>query len=166
MTTLSEPGSTTTSTTAVPTKAATTKAARAASATAPSAIPAQDRGSDEPFRVEVDHPEPGVVLLRASGPLDLVAEPRFAEPLREHLAAPAELVVLDLSAVDHLDTVAAVTMLEATHRARRAGAELRLVSSPAVDELLAQLDLTRFFTCARSLHEAVAELRGEPARAE
>lgn len=163
MTTLSEPGSTTTSTTAVPTKAATTKAASAA---APSAIPAQDRGSSEPFRVEVDHPEPGVVLLRASGPLDLVAEPRFAEPLREHLAAPAELVVLDLSAVDHLDTVAAVTMLEATHRARRAGAELRLVSSPAVDELLAQLDLTRFFTCARSLHEAVAELRGEPARAE
>lgn len=163
MTTLSEPGSTTTSTTAVPTKAATTKTASAAG---PSAIPAQDRGSDEPFRVEVDHPEPGVVLLRASGPLDLVAEPRFAEPLREHLAAPAELVVLDLSAVDHLDTVAAVTMLEATHRARRAGAELRLVSSPAVDELLAQLDLTRFFTCARSLHEAVAELRGEPARAE
>lgn len=130
------------------------------------AVPVQGGSSDRSFRVQVGTPEPGVILLRASGTLDLAAEPRFAEPVRQHLAAPADLFVLDVSGVDHLDTAAAVTMLEATHRARLAGAALRVVSSPAVDELLTRLDLAHSFSFTGSLGEAIAEVRGEPARAE
>lgn len=130
------------------------------------AVPVQGGSSDRSFRVQVGTPEPGVILLRASGTLDLAAEPRFAEPVRQHLAAPADLFVLDVSGVEHLDTAAAVTMLEATHRARLAGAALRVVSSPAVDELLTRLDLAHSFSFTGSLGEAIAEVRGEPARAE
>lgn len=112
-----------------------------------------------PFRAEVTRPEPDVAVLRAAGSLDVAAEPAFSAPIRAHLNTPVALLVLDLSEVEHLDTSAAVTMLEATHRARAAGAELRVVPSPAVDGLLARLDLAGAFTCASDAGEAVADFR-------
>ena len=116
-------------------------------------------GGARTFRAELDRPEPDVAVLRAVGALSAAAEPDFSAPVREHLNAPLALFVLDLSEVDDLDTAAAVTMLEAVHRARSAGAVLRVVSSPAVDGLLARLDLADSFTYAASTGAAVAEFR-------
>ena len=82
--------------------------------------------------VEVDRPEPGVVLLRASGDVDAYTAPGLRARLHEATEAggDAELVVVDLERVTFIDSAGLGTLVGAHRRMRERGGWLRIVRPP------------------------------------
>ena len=68
--------------------------------------------------VEVDRPEPGVVLLRASGDVDAYTAPGLRARLHEATEAggDAELVVVDLERVTFIDAAGLGTLVGALYK--------------------------------------------------
>jgi anti-anti-sigma factor len=88
----------------------------------------------------------GGVLVEAGGVLDAASSARFAELVREQMAASSRGLVLDLSRLTFLDTHGVVVLTEAAHRARVRGVELVLVSgNRVVDRVLSLLELDGWF---------------------
>ncbi len=114
--------------------------------------------------LRMHRPRRDVVVIHARGVLDMASEPRFAELLRPRLACTVGTVVLDLSEVSFLDTAGAVTMLEAATRARLNGKHLRVVSSSAVDRLLALIEVSDRFTYVSGFDDVLTSSQ-EPLRA-
>jgi anti-sigma B factor antagonist len=68
----------------------------------------------------------GRVVVVASGQVDLATAPRLAKALAAALGGGAKDIVVDLAAVDFLDSSGVRTLVEAARDARREGATLRL----------------------------------------
>jgi anti-sigma B factor antagonist len=83
-------------------------------------------------RIEVDRPEPGVVLLRASGDLDAYTAPGLRTQLHEATdgGADAKLVVVDLQRITFIDSAGLGTLVGAHRRMRERGGRLRIVRPP------------------------------------
>lgn len=79
------------------------------------------------FRVESERPAQGVVLLRASGEIDLHVAPALRDRLRAAVDEADRAVILDLSDVSFLDSMALSVIVGAGKRARARQAEIRLV---------------------------------------
>ena len=84
----------------------------------------------QPESVEVDHPEPGVVLLRARGDLDAYTAPGLRTRLHEATTGEADLVVVDLANVTFIDSAGLGTLVGAHRRMREGGGRLRIVRPP------------------------------------
>ena len=82
--------------------------------------------------IEVDRPEPGVVLLRASGDLDAYTAPGLRAQLHEATGdgTETELVVVDLQKVSFIDSAGLGTLVGAHRRMRERGGRLRIVRPP------------------------------------
>jgi anti-anti-sigma factor len=80
--------------------------------------------------VEVDRPEPGVVLLRASGDLDAYTAPGLRTRLHDATGADAELVVVDLKDITFIDSAGLGTLVGAHRRMQERGGWLRIVRPP------------------------------------
>ena len=85
-------------------------------------------------RLDVDRPEPGVVLLRASGDLDAYTAPGLRAGLHEATDGngDVELVVVDLQATTFIDSAGLGTLVGAHRRMRERGGRLRIVRPPAL----------------------------------
>lgn len=83
-------------------------------------------------RIEVDRPEPGVVLLRAGGDLDAYTAPGLRAELHQATDDDdeAELVVVDLQRVTFIDSAGLGTLVGAHRRMRERGGRLRIVRPP------------------------------------
>lgn len=94
------------------------------------------------FHVRVEH-RPEAVLLVAAGELDIMGAPRLLE------AVPTEgdsRIVIDLSAVEFMDSSGLRSLLEARKGAADAGRPFALARpSAAVSRVLELVDLTREF---------------------
>ena len=82
--------------------------------------------------IEVDRPEPGVVLLRASGDLDAYTAPGLRTQLHEATegGGDAELVVVDLQQITFIDSAGLGALVGAHRRMRERGGRLRIVRPP------------------------------------
>jgi anti-sigma B factor antagonist len=80
--------------------------------------------------VEVDHPEPGVVLLRASGDLDAYTAPGLRIRLHEVTSGETELVIVDLANLTFIDSAGLGTLVGAHRRMQEGGGRLRIVRPP------------------------------------
>ncbi len=99
------------------------------------------------FRMSVERPREGVIVLSVSGPLDMVTIPRFAELLNTRLQSTAHVVVLDLTGVSFLSSDAIATLAKADLRARGLSKRFSLVTGVrAVDRPLEALGLSNRFT--------------------
>ena len=58
----------------------------------------------QPEPLDVDRPEPGVVLLRAKGDLDAYTAPGLRARLHEATAEDAHVVVVDLAQITFIDS--------------------------------------------------------------
>ena len=94
------------------------------------------------FRVSVElHPD--AVVLVASGELDIMGAPRLAEALP---AGGETAVIIDLAAVEFMDSSGLRSLLEARKAAADAGRPFALARpSAAVARVLELVDLTREF---------------------
>jgi|RhiMethySRZTD1v2_1073278.scaffolds.fasta_scaffold1426819_2 anti-sigma B factor antagonist len=84
--------------------------------------------------VEVDRPEPGVVLLTASGDLDAYTAPGLRTRLHEAIEGDedAELVVVDLAKATFIDSAGLGALIGAHRRILERGGRLRIVRPPAL----------------------------------
>lgn len=78
----------------------------------------------------------GVVCVTPSGELDVSTVPTLDEALR-HAQTQGELIILDLAALDFMDTSGVRLLAAATRRIRWGGGRLALEAVPAhIDRLL------------------------------
>jgi anti-sigma B factor antagonist len=79
------------------------------------------------FRVADERPREGVVVLAVFGEVDLHVAPSLRERLRAAVDAGDRAVILDLSEVTFVDSMALSVIVGAGKRARARESELRLV---------------------------------------
>ena len=86
----------------------------------------------QPESLEVDRPEPGVVLLRARGDLDAYTAPGLRAQLHEATSGEAELIVVDLAEITFIDSAGLGTLVGAHRRMLERGGRLRVVRPPTL----------------------------------
>lgn len=114
--------------------------------------------SNPSLHLSLVRPEPGVVLVRMSGEIDMNAAPRLGELIQQRLtAAFLRLLVLDLEAVTFCDSSGLELLLEAQHKAEHRGIALYLVpGDSAVRRLLTLTGLTERFACRAHVSDVIA----------
>ena len=111
---------------------------------------------DSGYTVEHD-PVPGALLVTASGELDLAAAPRLATVLSIATAGDEPEVVLDLTAVDFIDSTALGAIMHASTEAEATGKGMLVVALDGpVRRLLEITNLTGRFRVYASREEALA----------
>ena len=113
---------------------------------------------DEPQAYAVEHdPVEGALLVTASGELDLAAAPRLATVLSMAAASAEPCVVLDLSAVDFIDSTALGAIMHASTEVEAVGKRMLVVALDGpVRRLLEITNLTGRFRVYPSRGEALA----------
>ena len=112
---------------------------------------------DEPnYSVEHD-PVEGALLVMASGELDLAAAPRLATVLSMAAAGAEPNVVLDLTAVNFIDSTALGAIMHASTEAEAVGKQMLVVALDGpVRRLLEITNLTGRFRVYPSRDDALA----------
>jgi anti-sigma B factor antagonist len=107
------------------------------------------------FRIDDDStPETGVVLV-LHGDLDLHVAPELQDRLTAEIEEGAKLIVLDLSAVTFIDSMALGVLLGAVKRLRPSGGRLRLVvPNPELRRIFEISLLDQVFTLDSTRDEA------------
>jgi anti-sigma B factor antagonist len=113
---------------------------------------------EEPQSYTVEHdPVEGALLVMASGELDLAAAPRLATVLSMATASDEPAVVLDLAAVDFIDSTALGAIMHASTETEAAGKRMLVVAVDGpVRRLLEITNLTGRFRVYPSRDDALA----------
>lgn len=113
------------------------------------------------LRLSVDRPEPGVVVVRMAGEIDLSCVPRLTELIRQRLtAAVLRGLVLDLTEVTFCSSAGLELMLQAQTRSEQRGIAMWTVCGRgAVRRLLDLTGIESRFDCRATVDEALVELR-------
>jgi anti-sigma B factor antagonist len=81
----------------------------------------------------------GVAIIRGTGRLNMVAAPDFREVVLEQIAAGRHRVVVDLSAIDFLDSSGLGALIGCLKSARQAGGDLRIAAPTAQVSMVLKL---------------------------
>ena len=104
------------------------------------------RLSPDPFRCDIVH-EDGRVLVRLAGELDMSTVPILEERLREALDGGGRQLVVDLRALDFMDSTGLTLLVRWSRGAEQDGYELALVrGEPRVHRLFELTGLDSRFT--------------------
>ncbi len=96
-------------------------------------------------------------LITIRGELDIAATPELSTVLLIAAGSPSALVVLDLAAVDFIDSTALGTLLRAGNEIESAGKRLRIVCADGpVRRLLEMTNLTNRFQLCPTRDDAFA----------
>jgi anti-anti-sigma factor len=96
-------------------------------------------------------------LIAITGELDIAATPELSTILLMVAGSPGEIVVLDLSAVEFIDSSALGTLLKAGGEIESRGKRLRIVCADGpVRKLLEMTNLTNRFQLCPTRDEALA----------
>ena len=90
----------------------------------PDARPPRSAGS---LALEISHPRPDAALLAVNGELDTLTAPELDAALRELVAEPRRVLVVDLSGVTFLASSGLAVLIQAAHRAEDSDRALHLV---------------------------------------
>jgi anti-sigma B factor antagonist len=109
------------------------------------------------FHVDVRHDQRAPVIT-VSGELDLASSPELeAELARVECTAP-ELVVVDLSGLEFMDSTGLAVVVNAHRRAKRDGRRFAIVrGAEPVQRLMSLTGVDRTITLADTLHELLDE---------
>ena len=99
----------------------------------------------------------GYSVLAVSGEVDVATVPRLREQLHGLVAQGDTSIVVDLDAVDFLDSTGLGVLVGALKRVRSSGGELYLVcTQPRIRKVFEVTGLTKVFSIHDSVDEAVA----------
>jgi anti-anti-sigma factor len=111
------------------------------------------------FDAVTDELEPGVLLVRMSGEIDIASTEFAAEAIRAAVAPPARLVLLDVSAVTFCSSAGLGNLVEARNLAGQHNINLALVGvGRPVDRPLSVTGLGGQFRIFSTAEEALAQL--------
>jgi anti-anti-sigma factor len=95
-------------------------------------------------------------VVTATGELDMVSAPRFRQVLRDRLARPARLLVIDLDGLSFMGSSGLAALVETLDWARESGSVLRVVArGPVVIRPLAATALDRMIEVFPTVPEAL-----------
>ena len=117
-------------------------------------------GRPEPFRLEVERPPGNGAVLVLYGEVDLHVAPELRDRLTSIVDEGADYVVLDLTRVSFIDSMALGVVLNAQKRLGSSGGQLRAIV-PSSSELRRVFELTmldQVITLDESRQEALAGL--------
>ncbi|HEX2346092.1 MAG TPA: STAS domain-containing protein [Gaiellaceae bacterium] len=113
--------------------------------------------ADSDFRIDEDHPRAGAAVLALHGDADLHSADELRARLGAVIEAGASLLVVDLSRVTFIDSMALGILLEALKRLRARGGVLRIVGPrPDVRRIFEITLLDRIFPLDATRSEALA----------
>jgi anti-anti-sigma factor len=102
-------------------------------------------------------PAPGQIVLSVTGDIDFNSAPQLRDALSRSGAAPAWLVVVDLSGVPFMATDGIHALLDASDAMRAEGASLVLAcADPSVARVLSLIGVDQLIPVAATLTEALA----------
>ena len=111
------------------------------------------------FDAVTEELEPGVLLVRLSGEIDIATTDFAAESIRAAVAPPARLVLIDVSAVTFCSSAGLGNLVEARNLAGQHNINLALVGvGRPVDRPLAITGLGGQFSIYSTVAEALASL--------
>jgi anti-sigma B factor antagonist len=111
------------------------------------------------FRLDLEHGPDRAVVLVAHGDADLHVAPELRERLTRTIDEGATALVVDLSEVTFVDSMALGVLLGATKRMRAAGGHLRLVvARPEVRRIFEITLLDRVLAIDATREEALANV--------
>lgn len=103
------------------------------------------------------HDDDNAVVLNVSGEVDVYSAPALSERINEILDSGSRRIVVDLSAVEFIDSTGLGALVGGHNRARDLGGELLLVCTvERVIKLLRITGLNDVFTIKSSVDEALA----------
>jgi anti-sigma B factor antagonist len=109
------------------------------------------------FRIDEERPRRTSAVLVLSGDADLHGAPELRDRLTEAMADGVGRIVVDLSAVTFIDSMALGVLLGARHRLRDHGGDLRLVvASPELRRIFELSLLDQVFSLAETRAEALS----------
>ena len=110
------------------------------------------------FELTVQHLDGGGSHVKMRGALDVAFAYRFDDALRQVERDGHDPIVVDLSAIDFVDSTGLARLVAARRRARRSGWRLVLVRGPeAVQRLFAVVALEDHFEFVPNASAAVAQ---------
>ncbi|MBB5981274.1 MULTISPECIES: STAS domain-containing protein [Kribbella] len=111
------------------------------------------------FDAVTEELEPGVLLVRLSGEIDIASTDFAAEAIRAAVAPPARLVLIDVSAVTFCSSAGLGNLVEARNLAGEHNITLALVGvGRPVDRPLTVTGLGNQFRIYASAEQALSEL--------
>lgn len=118
--------------------------------------------ADSDFRIDEDHPRSGTVVLALNGDADLHSAIELRTRLGSAVEAGAALLVVDLSRVTFIDSMALGVLLETMKRLRARDGALRIVGPrPDVRRIFEITLLDRIFPLDATRSEALAAGAGD-----
>ena len=113
--------------------------------------------ADSDFRIDEDHPRSGIAVLALQGDADLHSANELHARLGAAIEDGAAMLVVDLSRVTFIDSMALGVLLEAMKRLRARGGVLRIVGPrPDVRRIFEITLLDRIFPLDATRSEALA----------
>jgi anti-sigma B factor antagonist len=113
-----------------------------------------------PFHLDLEHGPNGVVVVVVQGDTDLHVAPELRERMNRTIDAGTTAIVVDLSDVTFVDSMALGVLLGATKRMRAAGGRLRLVvARPETRRIFEITLLDRVLEIDATREDALAHVR-------
>jgi anti-sigma B factor antagonist len=111
--------------------------------------------------LEIDSSHPPVVVIRLSGEVDVFSAPRLREKVIELVNQGHRLLVVDLDAVDFLDSTGLGVLVGGLKRLRSHDGDMNLVcNEPRLLRLFALTRLESAFAIHRTLADAISSFAG------
>ncbi|MGW0562527.1 STAS domain-containing protein [Streptomyces sp. NPDC003016] len=118
------------------------------------------------LNVEVEIHDPGTAILAIGGELDIDTATFLHHHLANQFLHGRHHLVLDLSALQFVDSSGMNVLIKAAREAREGGGDLRLVApAPAVRRLLELTGLSMMTPVHADIEEALGRTGGIPAQA-
>ncbi len=108
------------------------------------------------FSVDVQDGQ-GAILIEVSGELDLASSPELEEQLERGIASDVEVLIIDLRALEFMDSTGLSVLVRAHQKATQAGKQFAVVKGPQqVQRLLSLTGVSERLTVVDTPDELLA----------
>lgn len=99
-------------------------------------------------------------IFRLIGRLDAFSEPTFRKVLGQFIESGPSNIILDLSAIDFVDSSGLGALVQLVKKANTEGGSVQLVSNPRVTQTVKLVRLEKFLSLQPSVDAAIENLSG------
>lgn len=111
------------------------------------------------LRVEVERPEEGMAVLKLAGEVDVYTSPRVKQEIVDLLNGGATKLVVDLSAVEYLDSTGLGVLIGGLKRTKEREGDLKIAcDNLRIMRIFEITGLTKIFDIYRTATEARAKV--------